>query len=149
MGKNFKWYHRGSREVKSKLDRPTLSKIGNTPKKYHAGLQPPEIGIEQDKMLVSVIIYSRPGCHLCGVIHRMACHLQKELSFELQKIDVATDEKLFAAYADRVPVVLIDHTERFSGTLTEGQLRRAIKKARWRSPVSRILSRIKLALTRG
>ena len=149
MGKNFRWYHRGSREVKSKLDRPTLSKIGNTPKKYHAGLQPPEIGIEQDKMLVSVIIYSRPGCHLCGVIHRMACHLQKELSFELEKIDVTTDKNLVAAYGDRVPVVVIDHKEICSGTVTEGQLRRAIKKARWRSPISRILSRIKLALTRG
>lgn len=100
-------------------------------------------------MPVSVTIFSRPDCHLCGVIHRMARHLQKELSFELETIDVATDDKLVAAYRDRVPVVLIDHRERFSGTVTEGQLRRAIKKARWRSPISRILSRIKLALTRG
>ena len=102
-----------------------------------------------DKIPVSVIVYSRLDCHLCGVIHRMARHLQKELSFELQKIDVTADEKLVAAYGDRVPVVLIDQRERFSGTVTEGQLRRAIKKARWRSPISRILSRIKLALTRG
>ena len=50
-------------------------------------------------------------CHLCDVVHRMARHLQKELSFELQKIDVATDEKLFAALWDRVPVVLIDRQE--------------------------------------
>ena len=100
-------------------------------------------------MAISVIIYSRVDCHLCDVIHRMAHHLQKELSFELQKIDVATDAKLVAAYGDRVPVVLIDQSERFSGAVTEGQLRRAIKKARWRSPISRILSRIKLALTRG
>ena len=79
----------------------------------------------------------------------MACHLQKELSFELEKIDVSTDNNLGATYGDRVPVVLISHRERFSGPVTEGQLRRAIKKARWRSPISRILSRIKLALTRG
>ena len=32
---------------------------------------------------------------------------------------------------------------------TEGRLRRAIERARWRSPISRILSRLKLALTRG
>lgn len=100
-------------------------------------------------MSVSVIIYSRPNCHLCAVIHRMARHLQKELSFDLLKIDVTTDEKLLAAYGDRVPVVLIEQREEFSGTVTEGHLRRAIKKARWRSPISRILSRIKLALTRG
>ncbi len=100
-------------------------------------------------MRVSVIIYSRPGCHLCGVIYRMARHLQQELSFDLQNIDVTTDERLVAAYGDRVPVVFIDRKERLSGTLTEGQLRRAIKKARWRSPISRILSRVKLALTRG
>jgi hypothetical protein len=48
-----------------------------------------------------------------------------------------------------VPVVLIDEKEILSGKITGGALRKAIKKARWRNPISRILSRVKLALTRG
>lgn len=103
----------------------------------------------RDRSLLRIIVYSRPECHICRVIHRMARHLQRELVFDLQKIDVTADESLMAAYGNRVPVVVIDRREICSGAVTEGQLRRAIKKARWRSPISRILSRIKLALTRG
>ena len=38
--------------------------------------------------------------------------------------------------------------ETFSGKVTGGELRDAIKKARWRNPISRILFRMKLALIR-
>ena len=58
-------------------------------------------------------------------------------------------QRLVAQYGDRVPVVLIDGRESFPAKITGGELRKAIKKARWRNPISRILSRVKLALTRG
>jgi len=53
------------------------------------------------------------------------------------------------ALALKPRIVLLDEVEHFVGKVTEGELRRAIKKARWRRPISRILSRLGFAPTRG
>ena len=96
-----------------------------------------------------VTIVSRHHCHLCRVVYRVAEQLQRDLAFELAAVEVDSDQRLVAQYGDRVPVVLIDGLETLSGKVTGGELRTAIKKARWRNPISRILSRVKLTLTRG
>jgi len=67
-------------------------------------------------------------------------HLQLELNIETSKVLIEGDRVLMERYGARVPVVLLDEVEHFSGNITEGELRRAIKKARWRRPISRILS---------
>jgi hypothetical protein len=71
------------------------------------------------------------------------------MNFELNDVDVDKDPALAEQYGSKVPVVFIDRRETFFGKVSEGHLKRAIKRARWRSPISRILSRMKLALTRG
>lgn len=96
-----------------------------------------------------ITILSRRECHLCRVVTRVAEQVQQDLSFELRTIDVDSDNRLRMQYGDRIPVVLINDRETLSGKVTGGELREAIKKARWRNPISRILSRVKLALTRG
>jgi len=96
-----------------------------------------------------ITIMSRPECHLCHVVARVAAWVQEEFAFQLTIIDIDRDEQLRQQYGDRIPVVLLDDREILSGKVTGGQLRKAIKKARWRDPISRILSRVKLALTRG
>jgi len=96
-----------------------------------------------------ITILSRRECHLCRVVTRVAEQVQQDLSFELRTIDVDSDNRLRTQYGDRIPVVLINDRETLSGKVTGGELREAIKKARWRNPISRILSRVKLALTRG
>ena len=94
-------------------------------------------------------IMSRRECHLCHVVARVAAQVQEDLAFHLTIVDIDTDEQLRRQYGDRIPVVLLDDRELLSGKVTAGDLRKAIKKARWRDPISRILSRVKLALTRG
>jgi hypothetical protein len=94
---------------------------------------------------------SRHECHLCRVVTRrgQAGATRPALSSSSQ-IDIDSNESTSATqYSDRVPVLLINDRETFSGKVTGGELREAIKKARWRNPISRILSRVKLALTRG
>lgn len=96
-----------------------------------------------------VTIVSRQDCHLCRVVHRVTEQLQQEIPFELVTLDVDGDSAAIAQYGNRVPVVLLNGREILSGKVTGGELREAINKARWRNPISRILSRVKLALTRG
>ena len=94
-------------------------------------------------------IISRRECHLCHVVARVAAQVQEDLAFHLTIVDIDTDEQLRRQYGDRIPVVLLDDRELLSGKVTAVDIGKAIKTARLRDPISRILSRIKLALTRG
>ena len=100
-------------------------------------------------MPIRVTVLSRDDCHLCDVVYRIATHLQSELHIETSKVSIENDRALMERYGARVPVVLLDEVEQFEGNVTEGELRRAIKKARWRRPISRILSRLGYAPKRG
>ncbi len=100
-------------------------------------------------MPIHVTILSREDCHLCNVVYRIALCLQSELHIETSKVLIEGDRLLMERYGARVPVVLLDEVEHFAGNVTEGELRRAIKKARWRRPISRILSRLGYAPKRG
>ena len=94
---------------------------------------------------VRITIFFRDNCHLCTDVHGIALHLQSDLSIEFRKVSIEGDKVLMKRYGTRVPVVLLDEVEHFAGAVTEGELRRAIKKARWRRPISRILSRVGFA----
>ena len=100
-------------------------------------------------MPVRVTILSREDCHLCGVVYGIALHLQSELHIETSKVLIESDRVLMERYGTKVPVVLLNEVEHFTGKVTEAELRRAIKKARWRRLISRILSRLGFSPKRG
>jgi Glutaredoxin-like domain (DUF836) len=100
-------------------------------------------------MPVRVTIFSREDCHLCRVVCQIVLHLQSELHIEIRKVSIDADPVLMKCYGTRVPVVLLDEIEQFVGKVTEEELRRAIKKARRRRPISRILSRLGFNHKRG
>ena len=99
--------------------------------------------------MLQVTILSRRDCELCEVVLNTARRLQTDIPFGLNYVDIDADVQLSTRYGSKVPVVLIDQVEIGSGTVTEGELRRAIKRARWRRPISRILSRLGLTPRRG
>lgn len=99
--------------------------------------------------MLEVTILTRVDCHLCHVVERMAQRVQTEIAFQFATVTIEQDPQLAARYGEHVPVVLIDHEEVLSGKFLERDLRRAIKRARWRRPVSRILSHVKRGSTRG
>jgi hypothetical protein len=94
-------------------------------------------------MPICVTIFSRHDCYPCTVVCQTALHLQSELPIKVRKVYIDNDTDLMERYGMRVPVVLVEEVEYFAGkVVTEQELRRAIKKARWRRPISRILSRL-------
>ncbi len=99
--------------------------------------------------MVRVTIYSRQNCHLCETVRDMAQRLQTELPFRLDYVDIETDRDLVARYGTRIPVVMVDRREIRVEPVTERDLRRAIKRARWSGPVSRILSWLGLGPKQG
>ncbi|MEH2081364.1 MAG: glutaredoxin family protein [Nostoc sp.] len=64
-----------------------------------------------------LILYSKPGCHLCEGLQEKLEQIQN-LSFELEIRDITTREDWFAAYEYEVPVLyLSNHTEKFEQRL--------------------------------
>ena len=57
----------------------------------------------------AVTLYGRDGCHLCDEAREGIVALRAGgLEFELNEVDIETDERLHAAYLERIPVIEID-----------------------------------------
>jgi glutaredoxin len=56
----------------------------------------------------TVTLYTRPGCHLCDDARAALEKLKAEVHFELEEVDIETDDALHAAYLERIPVVCVD-----------------------------------------
>ncbi|MGB7588416.1 MAG: glutaredoxin family protein [Solirubrobacterales bacterium] len=56
-----------------------------------------------------VVVYSRPGCHLCEeAIERIAALAADGYRFELREVDIESDESLLRRLLERIPVVELD-----------------------------------------
>ncbi len=75
-----------------------------------------------DIPLLSVVLYTRKGCHLCDD----ACAVLRRHGLTPQLIDVDSDPRLVEQYGCCVPVVVIDGKVRFRGRVNEVLLRRLL-----------------------
>ena len=56
-----------------------------------------------------VILYTRPGCHLCEEARQSISALQDVgYRFELSELDIEADEELLRKFVERIPVVAVD-----------------------------------------
>jgi glutaredoxin len=49
-----------------------------------------------------VVLYGRPGCHLCDEARTAILGFE---GVELREVEIESDERLFAAMLERIPVV--------------------------------------------
>jgi glutaredoxin len=56
--------------------------------------------------VTEVVLYTRPGCHLCDEARDAILALRDEgHAVELREVDIEPDERLHAELAERIPVV--------------------------------------------
>jgi hypothetical protein len=56
-----------------------------------------------------VVVYSRPGCHLCEqAIEALVALHQEGYRFEMREIDIESDDLLLRRHLERIPVVEVD-----------------------------------------
>jgi hypothetical protein len=61
--------------------------------------------------VTDVVVYSRPGCHLCEEAMTAIVALHGEgYRFALHEIDIESDELLLRRHLERIPVVEVDGT---------------------------------------
>jgi glutaredoxin len=60
-----------------------------------------------------VIIYSRPGCHLCDEAKAAIMSAGCSDQFTLEEVNIESDEELLRKYKYDIPVIAIDGVETF------------------------------------
>ncbi|MHC5595835.1 MAG: glutaredoxin family protein [Nostoc sp.] len=70
---------------------------------------------------MQLILYSKPGCHLCEGLQEKLEQIQN-LSFELEIRDITTREDWFAAYEYEVPVIYLSNRRGAEGAEEEEKL---------------------------
>ena len=69
-----------------------------------------------------VVLYSRPGCHLCDVARETILAQRERLGFDFEEIDIEGDDELELEYGIRVPVIDVDGEEAFEITVDPARL---------------------------
>jgi len=73
-----------------------------------------------------IVLYGRPGCHLCDDARVVLERVRADLPFALVERDIERDDALFKAYLERIPVVALDGEELFDFFVDEAELRRRL-----------------------
>jgi glutaredoxin len=62
--------------------------------------------------MADVVVYSRPGCHLCeeAISQIVALH-EEGYRFELHEVDIESHDLLLRRHLERIPVVEVDGIE--------------------------------------
>jgi hypothetical protein len=76
----------------------------------------------------TVVIYGRPGCHLCDDAVAIIERVRARLPFTLEQRNIEADDGLFKRYLERIPVVQIDGEEVFELFVDEQQFERRLSR---------------------
>lgn len=77
--------------------------------------------------MISVTIYSRPGCHLCQEMTAVVERVGRSMAIQFQEIDISTDPALEAHYGLEIPVLLVAGKKAAKYRVTEADLRRILR----------------------
>ncbi|MBA2526484.1 MAG: glutaredoxin family protein [Pyrinomonadaceae bacterium] len=77
-------------------------------------------------MKTKVIIYSRPGCHLCEEAKEAMQVANCPGDFTLDEVNIENDPELLERYEDDIPVITFNGVEAFRHRVTAEQFRRRI-----------------------
>ena len=74
--------------------------------------------------MTRVVLYARPGCHLCDDARAMLERARATTPFVFNERDIEDDDALLRRYLERIPVVEVDGKEAFELLIDEAELRR-------------------------
>ncbi len=64
-------------------------------------------------MTIHVIIYTRPGCHLCDEAKEAMRAADCPAAYTLSEVNIESDRDLLERYQNDIPVIMIDGKEAF------------------------------------
>lgn len=76
-----------------------------------------------------VIVYSRPGCHLCDEAKAAIENSNCSDHFTLEEVNIESDEELLEKYKYDIPVITIDGVEAFIHRVDPAEFRIRVQNA--------------------
>jgi glutaredoxin len=73
--------------------------------------------------LRQVVLYKKPGCHLCDHARAIILAMRQKVAFDFREIDIGLDAELFDLYKFDIPVVEIDGRRTFKHRVDPEALR--------------------------
>ena len=76
--------------------------------------------------MTTVVLYGKPGCHLCEDARAVVESVRGEREFELEEVDISLDPVLFRRYGERIPVLMVGGEEAFEYVVDADALRKRL-----------------------
>jgi glutaredoxin len=76
--------------------------------------------------VTSVVLYGKPGCHLCDDARAVVDRVRSEHPFEVTEVDITRDPALHRRYGERIPVLELDGEELFEFFVDADALRERV-----------------------
>jgi glutaredoxin len=73
-----------------------------------------------------VIIYSRPGCHLCEEMKAVVERVASRHRIHVEEIDISGDRALETLYGQDIPVLVVDGRKAAKYRISEPELTRLL-----------------------
>jgi glutaredoxin len=78
--------------------------------------------------MVSVVLYSRPGCHLCDEARAVILAERARTRFAFEEVDISGDDALELEFGLRIPVVFVDGSEAFEISIGRRAFANAVRR---------------------
>ena len=75
-----------------------------------------------------VILYTKPGCHLCEEAKREMLAAAVSEEYTLEEVNIEQDREAYERYKFEIPVITIDGRKAFKYRLTADEFRRRIRR---------------------
>lgn len=79
--------------------------------------------------MLELILYMRPGCHLCDEAAALLRRLQRELRFTFREENVDQDQALRNRFGDQIPVIAAQGRVLARAPIVERRLRELVQRA--------------------
>jgi Glutaredoxin-like domain (DUF836) len=76
--------------------------------------------------VISIVLYSRPGCHLCDEMKAVVNRVARHTPIVLSEVDITGDPELEARYGIEIPVLMLEGKKVAKYRVTEEALRRML-----------------------
>lgn len=73
-----------------------------------------------------VLLYAKPGCHLCDDAREVIERVCADLGEGFDEVDITTSDALMREYGEQIPVTLVDGRRHDFYRVDEQRLRRAL-----------------------
>ena len=73
-----------------------------------------------------VVVYTKPGCHLCEDAERLVAAVCDETGEQWLSVDISADDALMRAYGEHIPVTFVDGAQHDFWRVDPQRLRTAL-----------------------